>query len=239
VNVQATIGALEECLRHIDFAECLLFTDAAVAELDPRIRVIPVKQIHSGASYSEFLLRRMVDHISSPHCLVVQWDGFVIDPARWDLSFLDCDYIGAPWPQFADGHDVGNGGFSLRSRRLLEACRDPRFRISHPEDVAICRLNRVLLERDHDIRFADRPAAERFAFERTGPGNCTFGFHGVFNMVSVLGPDRFWEIYRTLDDKRTTLVDYRRIMCQLGNGRAAMRRRTRLTFDRIGASFSR
>jgi hypothetical protein len=239
INVEATICALQECLRRVDFAECLLFTDTAVTGLDPRIRLIPIEHMHSGASYSVFILRGMVDHISSPHALVVQWDGFVIDPAQWDSGFLEFDYIGAPWPQFTDGRDVGNGGFSLRSRRLLEACRDPDFHISHPEDVAICRLNRDLLERDYEIRFADRPAAERFAFERARPDNRTFGFHGVFNMVSVLGPDRFWQIYGTLDDKRTILVDYRRLMRQVGNGRGAMKRRTRLTLDRIRASFSR
>jgi len=116
---------------------------------------------------------------------------------------------------------------------LLEACRDPRFRIAHPEDIAICRLNRDLLEREHGMRFANRAAAELFSFERAMPNYPTLGFHGVFNLIPVLGPDRFWDIYRTLDDKSTTFVDYGLLMRQLGSGRTKTLRRIRLTLDRI------
>lgn len=239
VNVAATILALKQCLNLVEFADCLLLTDAAVGEPDPRISVTPIAPIASSADYSDFLLVKLIDYVSSPHCLIVQWDGFVLDADRWAPDFLDYDYIGAPWPQFSHGHDVGNGGFSLRSRRLLEACRDSRFHKSHPEDVAICRVNRELLEREHQIRFADRLTASRFAFERGPPDEPTFGFHGVFNMIPVLGPDRFWEVYRTLDDRRTAFVDYRRIMGQLGGGRSRMKRRIQLTRDLVAAGFAR
>jgi hypothetical protein len=186
----------------------------------------------SGA-YSEFLLRGLVDHVRTDHCLVVQWDGFILDAGCWRPEFLDYDYIGAPWPQFHDGHDVGNGGFSLRSRRLLEACRDPAFQLVHPEDLAICRLNRQLLEQQHGIRFAGRAVADRFAYERSTPPGMTFGFHGIFNMVPALGSDRFWEIYRSLDERSTALVDYPLLMRQLHAGRKSAARRARLTLDRM------
>lgn len=236
VNVQATVEALASCLKQIEFAECLLFTDAA-PPAHPAIRVVSVERFETGADYSEFLLHRLADHVRTAHCLVVQWDGFVLDAGQWRPTFLDYDYIGAPWPQFSDGHCVGNGGFSLRSRRLLEACRDPRFRPGHPEDVAICRTNRSLLEREHGIHFADRRTAERFAFERTVPAGPTFGFHGVFNLIPVLGADRFWRIYRTLDHRRTAFIDYRLLLRQLGTGRNALRRRMRLTVDRLTDRF--
>src|SRR6185503_18873241 len=116
----------------------------------------------------------------------VQWDGFVIDAGSWREQFLEFDYIGAPWLQFADGYDVGNGGFSLRSRRLLEACAGADFIPSHPEDVAICRTNRPMLEKMHGIRFADAQLAETFAFERTAP-RPSFGFHGAFNLAPTVG----------------------------------------------------
>jgi hypothetical protein len=157
----------------------------------------------------------------------------VIDPAQWDERFLECDYIGAPWPQFGDGHDVGNGGFSLRSRKLLEACRTPGFNPSHPEDVAIGRVNRDYLEQEQGIVFADGETAARFAFERSAPARPTFGFHGVFNMIPLLGADRFWRIYRGLDDPSTVFHDYRLLMRQLGSGRGAARRRLELSADLV------
>jgi hypothetical protein len=231
VNVASTIGALRTCLAQAEFAECLLFTDAPVGDPGPSIRIAPIRGLQSASAYSKFILEDLLDHVTTEHCLIVQWDGFVLDKSAWQAEFLAHDYIGAPWPQFPGGLDVGNGGFSLRSRKLLEACRDPRFKGGHPEDLAICRTNRSLLEGEHGIRFADRATAERFAFERTKPPGSTFGFHGIFNMIPVLGADRFWELYNSLDDRSTALVDYRLLMKQLGSGRNALRRRMRLTGD--------
>ena len=233
VNVVATLAALRACAKEVRFAECLLFTDRTDLPTGPDIRIVPIQRLTSSAEYSRFLLSRLIDHVQTSHCLVAQWDGFVLDASSWDHGFLDYDYIGAAWPQFDDGHDVGNGGFSLRSRKLLEACLDPRFRGGHPEDVAICRTNRVFLEREHGIRFADRASADRFSFERCLPRESTFGFHGVFNMIDAVGAERFWEIYRILDDRRTAFVDYRRIMGQFSNQPGATAKRARLTMDRL------
>lgn len=237
VNLVATLGALRACLDQVEFAESLLFTDAVEVAADPAIRTVPIARLNSSRDYSRFMQRELGDHIRTEHCLIVQWDGFILDAWQWTPDFLEYDYIGAPWPQFSDGHDVGNGGFSLRSRKLLEACRDPSFREGHPEDIAICRTNRALLESQHEIRFADRATAGRFAVERTAPTGPTFGFHGIFNMSDALGPDRFWQIYSTLDDRRTAFTDYGLLMRQLGRGRDPMARRARLTWDRVANFF--
>ena len=237
VNVQATAAALRACLDPIDFGECILFTDAVHAISDAGIRGVSIPRLGSAQAYSEFLLRHLADHISTEHCLLVQWDGFVLDARAWDPSFLTYDYIGAPWPQFSDGQDVGNGGFSLRSHKLLSACQDPLFRLVHPEDLAICRLNRSMLEQQHGIRIADRETAERFAFERSPPRGATFGFHGIFNLVPALGPDRFWEIYGSLDDRRTAFVDFNLLMQQIGTGSKSLQRRTQLTLDLLKNRF--
>lgn len=229
VNIDATVAALASCLDKADFADCILLTHARLPHCDPRIRVVPMARLNSSRDYSEFMLKGLVDHVRSSHCLVVQWDGFLLDAACWDPDFLAYDYIGAPWPQFGDDHDVGNGGFSLRSRKLLKACRDAYFPVNHPEDIAICRLNRALLEGQFGLRFADRATAERFAFERSSPRGATFGFHGIFNMMAVVGPERFWELYASLDDASTAFVDYRALMRQLRQGRHVWSRRLSLT----------
>jgi hypothetical protein len=79
--------------------------------------------------------------------------------------------------------NVGNGGFSLRSRRLMEiVATDPAITTYHPEDVAICRTHRRHLERAHGIRYAPEEAARRFSIEGyKQPGRTytnEFGFHG-------------------------------------------------------------
>jgi hypothetical protein len=124
--------------------------------------------------------------VATSHCLVVQWDGYVLDPGRWEPGFLRWDYIGAPWHDIEGSRAVGNGGFSLRSRRLLDALTAPEMVSGHPEDVAICDTNRERLEQMHGIRFAPVEVARRFAFERLAPAGPTFGFHGLFNFHRVM-----------------------------------------------------
>jgi hypothetical protein len=114
---------------------------------------------------------------------------------------------------------------------LLQACQDTSFLASHPEDIAVCRINRALLESRFGIRFADQATAERFAFERTTTGEPAFGFHGIFNMIPASGTEEFWRLYSSLDDASTAFTDYRILMRQLGDGRHALRRRLRLTLQ--------
>lgn len=230
VNVQATIRALEISLAHIEFAACKLFSDSGLAADHPDITVVPIPRLASASAYSAFMLDGLVDHIDTSHCLVVQWDGHVIDARRWQPAFLDYDYIGASWPQFADGHDVGNGGFSLRSRRLMELCRLPGFHASHPEDVAVARVNRVWLE-GQGMRFAPRAVADSFSAERAGSPQDSFGYHGVWHMPRAIGEVAFWDVCSNLDDLGTIRHDIASLVKQLAPGPGGWRRALRLVTD--------
>jgi hypothetical protein len=232
VNVAATVWALEASMGQVRFGACKLLTDAPVRH--PAIEVVPIPRLTSAAAYSHFLLGALADHVQTPHCLIVQWDGHVLSSARWRPEFLEYDYVGARWPQFPDGHDVGNGGFSLRSLRLLEACRASSFRADHPEDIAICRTNRVLLE-EQGMRFAPAALADLFAAERAGDPATAFGYHGVFNMPRAIGVEAFWQVYRQLDERSSVNFDFKHLLREVSRGRGRTRRTARMITDRIGA----
>jgi len=232
VNVQATLRALEASLAQADFAACLLFTDSPVQPDHPGIRIVPIQRLASAKAYSSFLLEQLADRVETSHCLLVQWDGHVLDARHWDPAFLEHDYIGASWPQFSDGHDVGNGGFSLRSRRLLQACQAQRFQQVHPEDVLIGRTHRPWLEAQ-GLRFAPRSLADRFSAERAGDPLYTFGYHGIWHMPRMLGVDRFWEIYRTLDGRSTIRQDFAALLKQVAQGQGGVGRALQLLADRV------
>src|SRR2546429_328857 len=87
------------------------------------------------------------------------------------------------------GSRAGNGGFSLRARRLIEALQDPRIVLRENEDLTTGAMFRPLLEAEHGIRFADEAMADRFAFEAAYPIAKPFGFHGLFNFCRVVPPD--------------------------------------------------
>lgn len=180
VALAATARALALSQTGVRFADALFLSPVPPPPETPATwRAIA--PLGSRGAYSRFMLHDLGDHIATSHALCVQWDGYVLDPAGWDPAFLDYDYIGAPWPHFADGMSVGNGGFSLRSRALIEACRALPVP-DEPEDVAICRTHRTALEAQ-GLRFAPEQVARRFAFERTARTGREFGFHGAFNMA--------------------------------------------------------
>jgi hypothetical protein len=173
-------AALDRSMAACRFGRALLLSDT---EAPTQAEWVRIPRIGSIADYNEFMLRRLLDHVDTPHVLVVQWDGFVVDPGAWRPEFLAYDYLGARWPWHPAGSDVGNGGFSLRSRRLLQAMRGEGFlNVEAPEDDVIARHNRPWLERAHGIRFAPAEMADRFAYERGDPQRPTFGFHGLFNL---------------------------------------------------------
>lgn len=233
-NVAATVQAMQACLAQVDFADAILCTDATVPAADPDcgIRIVTIDRLTSAKAYSHFVLEQLMDHIATDHCLLVQWDGHIIDAARWQPEFLEYDYIGASWPQFDDGHDVGNGGFSLRSRRLMEACRHLGFDAHHPEDVAIGRTNRTLLE-NLGMRFAPAPLADAFAAERAGNPAESFGYHGGFLMPQVLGLERFWQIYTSLDERGSLRPDFWAMLRTVLAGKSRMARAIRMLADRV------
>jgi len=232
VNVPATLRALEACLKQIAFAECKLLTDVPVRARHPEIRVVQIKRIDSAAAYSDFLLSQLVDHVETGHCLVAQWDGHVLDARLWQPQFLDYDYIGARWPQFGDGDDVGNGGFSLRSRRLMLACRADGFVSRHPEDVAIGRTNRGWLE-DQGMQFAPPALADAFAAERAGDLLASFGYHGIWNMPRAIGIGNFWQVYRALDERGSVRHDFAALLRDVRRGPEGYRRVGKMVADRL------
>ena len=191
VAVKQTLRAINCSMNQISFGAVKLISHRKPDNLPAGCEFTEIDPLRSKDAYSRFIIKNLNDHIESPYVLLIQWDGYVIRSASWRNHFLDFDYIGAPWLQFEDQQNVGNGGFSLRSKRLLRACQDNQMTVNEAEDISVCRTHRTMLERDHGIRFADEKTARDFAYERTAPNGTELGFHGVFNMPALLGRDGF------------------------------------------------
>jgi hypothetical protein len=192
INHALALRALTRHQAEIRFARTLLITDAVPpgVAVPKGIDVASVGPIRSQEAYSQLVMKGLVKHIATSHVLLIQWDGYVAHPARWKPDFLDVDYIGAVWPDAPKGLNVGNGGFSLRSHKLLATLQDDRFPLlTYNEDTTICSLHRPRLESDFAIRFASEDLARQFSFELDSSyvlaGAETFGFHGVFNLFLV------------------------------------------------------
>lgn len=194
--------ALSRCLARCRFERALVFTDGEI-KVDG-VETVPIAPIASIEEYSRFMVKDLERHVQTEFVLVVQYDGYVLNADAWSDDFRQYDYIGARWDAM-DGTAVGNGGFSLRSKRLLRALQDPEIAQLVPEDAAICCTYRPLLEQRYGIRFAPPALADRFSFETFPPQAPTFGFHGVAHLASLYGmSDAQIEQYRP---GRLTLYD--------------------------------
>lgn len=180
---ELTLAAVDECLRRARFGDVKLFTDVPLGR-----DVIPIKQGFDAFAWATHY--EVPKHIKTSHILSVQWDSWIVNPEAWRSEFLDYDYIGAPW--WYQRYNVGNSGFTIRSKRLIDfiAANRDRFPIREPEDDVLCRTYRPLLE-SFGFRWPSTQVAARFAFERTVlcPLKEIFGFHGQFNWPYVLSDD--------------------------------------------------
>ncbi|GAB4566195.1 MAG: hypothetical protein Tsb007_38540 [Rhizobacter sp.] len=196
-----TLAALQRCLAEVSFGDAVLCTDRASLAghaMPQGVRWVEIEPLRSIEAYSEFVLKQLAPHVRGSHVLIVQWDGFVLNAAAWQPAFLQFDYIGAPWNHIPEPHSVGNGGFSLRSLRLLQALQSPQIVPGHPEDICICQTYRGVLEAQ-GLRFAPVALARQFAVEDDSVGDAVFGFHGPYHLPTVLTPAQTLAFVESLD----------------------------------------
>lgn len=160
------------CLKQVEFGS---------------VRIITERLFTGREAYSRFCIESMAEHVTTSHVLIIHPDGYIQNPLAWRDQWLQYDYIGATWDWY-NQHQVGNGGFCLRSKKLLDIlaridCN--KFNV-HPEDDFICRQAREWLEAEHGIRFAPVEVAKKFSIEGYGLWhnlniyNGEFGFHGYY-----------------------------------------------------------
>jgi hypothetical protein len=221
-NHAMALRALDRSRQHIRFARVVLLTNALPERLPvpSGIEAISAGSLSSEVEYSHLVLKRLYDYVVTPYVLLVQWDGYVAHPEMWQDRFLEVDYLGAPWPDGQGGFSVGNGGFSLRSRKLLAALQDSSFSLlTTNEDVTICGFHRKRLESEFGIRFGTPDLARQFSFEMDTPyiiaGGKTFGFHGIFNLFLIETQQEIAAVASNLTDDVARLASIQLLLSNL------------------------
>lgn len=175
----AAVSAIQKSIEQIQFERVIFLTDIPL-EIDG-IEIVQINTISSKREYSEFCIKKLSNYITTEFFMLIQADGYVINGEVWDDKYLDYDYIGASWI-FDSDRQVGNGGASLRSKRLHEILsEDITIDVLHPEDHSICIVYKFYLEEKYGIKFAPVELADKFSYECKEPNQSTFAFHGKFH----------------------------------------------------------
>ncbi|MEY8847444.1 DUF5672 family protein [Psychroserpens sp. XS_ASV72] len=169
IDIDRLIFAADVSEKYIKFKTVKLLTHLDSSD----DRIVKIPKIDTIEAYSEFMIKHLDTYVDTDFVLTIQYDGFIVNPEQWKQEFLQYDYIGAPtkW-------GMGNGGFSLRSKKLLQLLsEDDHITFVHPEDIRICRTYRSYLE-SKGIKFAPLELAHDFSVEN-GIWNHQFGFHNA------------------------------------------------------------
>jgi hypothetical protein len=123
-----TIKSLHYSSKNIKFGSIKLLTHIDKSDItnvnSGDIEFIKINEIKSHKEYNNFCLKIKL-YTTNDYILLVQNDSFVTNIEKWTNDFLEYDYIGAPWTkqqalEWGLKNRVGNGGFSLRSKKFLE-----------------------------------------------------------------------------------------------------------------------
>jgi hypothetical protein len=201
IKIKESIQSLLHCANLINFKEVKFVTHEDINIQS--VKVEKCRNLTSIEAYSHYMIYDLYKHINTEFCLTVQHDGFIINPQLWNDNYLKYDYIGAPWKIRNDCYldpngkhiRVGNGGFSLRSQKLLNTPNREHIpfastmhgdyykhlnHFSKNEDNIICVHNHELYEKYGNV-FAPFEVALTFSKETILPENenlNTFGVHG-------------------------------------------------------------
>lgn len=193
IHYEESLFAINRSIEGIEFGKVLFIADRDIPNFDAHnsINVAFIDKLKTFDEYQYFMLKRLVDYIETDYFLSIQYDGYVLNPNLWSNEFLSYDYIGAPW-WYNDEYSVGNGGFSLRTKKLHKTLQMDEFSKIDIEDDTICRFYGQKLK-DMGFSFAPPELAERFSHEINPKypifRNNTFGFHGkdIHNILKQYG----------------------------------------------------
>jgi Protein of unknown function (DUF5672) len=195
VDTDNTIKALMRSCEGIEYGSVKFISHKKPTNLPATISFCPIEKINSINEYSYNMIYNLDNYIDTRFALTIQADGYAINPSSWRDEFLQYDYIGAPFALPADETSyrdinnnifrVGNGGFSLRSKKLIELPNKLKlpwkpFHGFYNEDGFICAMNRHIYEAN-GCKFAPIDVAKYFSHEAEIPeiqGISPFGFHG-------------------------------------------------------------
>lgn len=180
VNPIQSVKALLYSSKDIDFAEMILVSNQKPENLPSNITFIKT-DLKTRLDGSKFTYTELPNIIKTDYYLGIHDDGFVINPHLWTNTFLEYDYIGAPWKWEGRRNRVGNGGFVLKSNKFIQLTKNLKF-LNICDDGELTNMYYDYFV-ENGCKYAPVEIAMKFSLESKIP-ECDldltkcFGFHG-------------------------------------------------------------
>lgn len=185
VKIYETIKALEYSMQGIEFGDVILITHRKPFHLPKGIHYRHTSKLTDIDCFNYKIAYELGSYIQTDFVLLIHYDGFVVNPEKWQNQFLEYDYIGSPWPVPAAGkkhsyHDVyGNlcrvgNSVSLRSKKFLDFPLKADLKWEkdeegfYNEDIFLCCMNKHRFE-EAGMKYAPAEVAAGFGREHVVP----------------------------------------------------------------------
>lgn len=172
--------------RYFEFAELILISPE-------NLNIEGIKYIHTNPltydEYNTWCLHSLSDFVDTDYCILFQDDGFPLNPECWREEFLEYDYVGAPISEHMGimykEEMIGGGGFTLRSKKLIEFTKTiPRpnqhgLYINEDTTIVVDYRDKIV---ELGMKICPRDIAKYFSIQNPVYQDITiyntFGFHG-------------------------------------------------------------
>lgn len=187
--------------KNINFGKKIIYTyqEPSIDPEDFEIVIIPEVKYEL---FSDFVLSNYHKMFDTDYMINFHHDGFIQNSYSWQSSFLKYDYIGAPL-HYSNFLINGNGGFSLRSKRLTSEVdsiyKNYKFYNTVPEDLMISYFLKNELE-SKNMKFAPLEECVKFSLEHhlvfdQSKYEESFGFHEIEKLFDQPEKQRRRDIY--------------------------------------------
>jgi hypothetical protein len=200
---EITTRVLKDCIKKVNFGRVLVYTDKPDLIDVPGVDFLPCIDFPNKKDAGRFYYSSAMANVETDFALLLEWDGGIFKAENWRPEFLNYDYVGAPWVVRAgDTFDVGNGGFTLMSKRLGHFLCENTHRYPVATDWDVCRTQRQHLETEHGFKWPNRQLAGLFSWELAPRDHNHFGYHGAFTWPEVLPREEVFERARLMVKNR-------------------------------------
>ena len=119
IRLAAISRIVPEILKEIKFGDVLIINpfsknkELLNIEFEPMWSEFNLSQNPKNIGWlNNYLIKVLPNLIKTEWYLIIQWDGFPINPKSWSDEFFDYPFLGG-------GHSILNGGFSLRNKDTM------------------------------------------------------------------------------------------------------------------------